>query len=289
MAIFSLCHSAVGRSTHRAGTAAAHAAYIARRSAASAVLGEHMPTGGRAARTWLRREEASDRKNARVIDKVMLALPVELTPAERENLVRVFVWRLGHGRVPWLAALHDLGKDAHNPHAHVILRDRDARTGKRVMKLSEKDSTNRLRVVWEACVNRALEATGRPERVSRLSLAAQGQERPPERHRGPRRSLGGDIGRTYGFSPKTQRAAAVTPAAFAEAGREQLAPKPQARPVPRMAAQEMCNWATPEPPEPRPPPRDGRPQSTAAARALTWRGRRQIGKNIATGNRTEPA
>ena len=104
MAIFSLSHSAVGRSTHRAGTAAAHAAYIARRSTASAVLGEHMPSGPRAAQTWLKQQEASDRKNARVIDKVMLALPLELTPAERENLIRVFVWRLGRGRVPWLAA-----------------------------------------------------------------------------------------------------------------------------------------------------------------------------------------
>lgn len=226
MAIFSLCHSSVGRLTHRAGTAAAHAAYIARRSAASAVLGEYMPTGPRAAQMWLRREEEGDRKNARVIDKVMLALPLELTTPEQENLIRVFVWSLAKGRVPWLAAIHNLGKDAHNPHAHLILRDRDIKTGKRVMKLSEKDSTNRLRVVWEACVNRSLEATGRPERVSRLSLAAQGIARLPECHRGHRRGLE-RIGRIYGFAgANPSRPTVLVPVAGRVGRRLPLVPEP---------------------------------------------------------------
>ena len=102
-----------------------------------------MPMGLHAVKAWLRQQEEDDRKNARVIYKVLLALPLELAPVEREELIRVFVWRLARGWVPWLAAVHDLGKDAHNPHAHLILRDRDIKTGKRVMKLSEKGSTNR--------------------------------------------------------------------------------------------------------------------------------------------------
>ncbi|MCB1921453.1 MAG: hypothetical protein KDJ28_15970 [Candidatus Competibacteraceae bacterium] len=40
MAIFSLHHAAIGRSTHRAGTAGAHAAYVLRQTAARAVIGQ---------------------------------------------------------------------------------------------------------------------------------------------------------------------------------------------------------------------------------------------------------
>ena len=45
MAIFSLSHNPVGRSTHAAGTAGAHARYVTRDGAAGLILGEHMPTG----------------------------------------------------------------------------------------------------------------------------------------------------------------------------------------------------------------------------------------------------
>lgn len=200
MAIFSLCHRAVGRSTHRAGTAGAHAAYITRRSAARAVIGQHMPTRPAKARAWLDAAEQADRKNARVIDKIMVALPLELDAAQREALIRVFIRRLSADRVPWLAALHDTGKDAHNPHAHILLRDRDAATGQRFVKLSDKDSTQRLRLLWEACLNLALETLGSPQRVSRLSLEAQGSARLPERHRGPSGHIAirNGLGRTYG-------------------------------------------------------------------------------------------
>ncbi len=202
MAIFSLCHRAVGRSTHRAGTAGAHAAYITRRSAARVVIGQHMPTRPAKARAWLDEAEQADRKNARVIDKVMVALPLELDAAQREALIRVFIRRLSGDRVPWLAAIHDTGKDAHNPHAHILLRDRDATTGQRFVKLSDKDSTQRLRSLWEMCLNHALEALGSPQRVSRLSLSAQGVERLPERHRGPSGHIAVrlELGRTYGLA-----------------------------------------------------------------------------------------
>ncbi len=200
MAIFSLCHRAIGRSTHRAGTAGAHVAYITRRAAARVVIGQHMPTRPAKARAWLDEAEQADRKNARVIDKIMVALPLEMDAAQREALIRVFIRRLSADRVPWLAAIHDTGKDAHNPHAHIVIRDRDATSGQRFLKLSDKDSTQRLRSLWEMCLNHALEALGSPQRVSRLSLVAQGVERLPERHRGPSGHIAVRLGleRTYG-------------------------------------------------------------------------------------------
>ena len=42
MAIFSLHHAAIGRSTHRAGTAGAHAAYVLRQTAARVVIGQEI-------------------------------------------------------------------------------------------------------------------------------------------------------------------------------------------------------------------------------------------------------
>ena len=266
MALFSLSHSSVGRTTHRAGTSGAHAAYVTRRTAASFVIGQHMPTGYRSARAWLDGQEEADRKNARVIDKVMVALPLELTPEQWADLVREFVRQVGRGRVPWLAAIHNRGKDAHNPHAHIIIRDRDTETGKRVALLSEQHSTDWLRAKWEGCVNRALEAQGRPERVSRLSLIAQGIERPPQTHRGPDRGRQDGIGRTYGFAaanPVRPPAPPSVRAAFAPASLQQCSPKPPAAaPSPRAAAKELLERAAPAQEQPAPvrpkPPSDDR-------------------------------
>lgn len=88
-----------------------------------------MPTRPAKARAWLDEAKQADRKNARVIDKIMVALPLELDAAQREALIRVFLHRLTGDRVPWLAAIHDLGKDAHNPHAHLVIRNRDRSAG----------------------------------------------------------------------------------------------------------------------------------------------------------------
>ncbi|TCQ17477.1 MobA/MobL family protein [Rhizobium sp. PP-CC-3G-465] len=130
--------------------------------------------------------ENGDRKNARVADKLMLALPRELNPGQRAALVRGFAEDVTQGRASWLAAFHDQGKDAQNPHVHLLIRDRDLATGRRVAGLSEQGSTERLRVLWEDHANRALGAAGRPERIDRRTLKAQSIDRAPTVHEGPR-------------------------------------------------------------------------------------------------------
>lgn len=185
MAIYSVHLGRVGRSTHRAGTAGAHARYVVRKSAASVVLGEHMPTGCTSAKNWLNRQEEADRKNARVIEKIRVALPRELHPLQQQRLIRRYVQRMTGGRAPWLAGIHDKGKDAHNPHAHIIIRDRDIETGRRVAELSEKGSCERLRSIWEEEANRALEEAGIHERIDHRSLKDQGIiDRLPLKHLG---------------------------------------------------------------------------------------------------------
>lgn len=182
MAIFSVRHSTVGRSTHAAGTAGAHVGYITRAGACRVVMGEHMPipkagTKGGPARVWLDEQEAGDRKNARVVDKLRLSLPVELNEKQREQLLRLFVADLTGGQVPWLAAIHDKGKDAANPHVHLVVRDRHIEHGKRALGMSEKGSTERVRELWESNANLALAMAGLEERIDRRSLEEQRAEK----------------------------------------------------------------------------------------------------------------
>jgi hypothetical protein len=187
VAIYSLHHSAIGRATQaRPYTAAAHIRYITRPGAMTRFEAARFPERPTTAARYLRAMEDGDRVNARVADKVMLALPRELNAAERAALVRGFAEDVTKGRAPWLAAFHDKGKDAQNPHCHLVIRDRDPDTGRRVIGLSEGGSTERLRAAWEEHANRALEASGRPERVDRRSLADQGLTRPPTIHEGPK-------------------------------------------------------------------------------------------------------
>ena len=187
VAIYSLHLRSIGKTTHAPRTAGAHIRYITRPEARADLLARRMPTERNAARRWLDREERQDRKNARVIDKITAALPRELDPLQRRMLVAVFAERVTRGRAAWFAAIHQSGADAHNPHAHIVIRDRDPETGKRVALLSEKGACREIRLLWEQAVNAALEALGSPQRVTRLSHAARGIETPPQRHRGPQR------------------------------------------------------------------------------------------------------
>lgn len=197
MAIYSLNHKSVGRATHAPGTASAHIEYITRPRAASEIIAEHMPSETGPAMRWMDEQEAGSRKNARVIDKVIVALPRELDAIQRAELVEAFASEVTQRRVPWVAAIHDLGKDAQNPHAHFAFRDRDVETGKRVLRLSdserdrkkaglEPNGTEWLRMTWERCANEALERAGRSERIDRRTLEAQGIDREPGIHVGPK-------------------------------------------------------------------------------------------------------
>lgn len=154
-----------------------------------------MPTAepgskGGAARAWLDAQEEADRKNARMIDKLEIALPLELDQAQRVELVRAFVLELGGGKaVPFFAAFHDKPgtKDEANPHVHLVIRDRDPATGKgRVIRMSENGSTERAREIWEQICNEALRDLNHPARIDRRSLVDQGiTDRKSPGHQGP--------------------------------------------------------------------------------------------------------
>lgn len=199
MAIYSCNLRSIGRTTHAEGTAGAHLRYIGRERAASEILATHMPPDPQSARTWMDAHERQARKNARLCDKLRLALPRELDESQRSALVREFMDGLtGGNRVPWYAAIHQTGKDAHNPHAHIVVVDRDIETGKRVLALSDSirdrekkglpgpSAVEWVRERWEHYANTALERAGHEARIDRRTLEAQGIERDPQIHVGPR-------------------------------------------------------------------------------------------------------
>ncbi len=217
-------HDSFGKTTNRAGAAGDNVAYNARenetrlakeRSASDnvaynaredvtyAVRSHIIPADPREAEAWFRQEEQGDRKNARMSDRFIGALPRELTPEQCIEAVEKFCRDITQDRIPWHFALHlELDKKnvpEWNPHAHIIFRDRDIETGRRFLftsahpkeraELAEKGihawTTKDFRVEWEGQMNRALERAGYDARIDHRSLAEQGIDREPQIHIGP--------------------------------------------------------------------------------------------------------
>jgi len=208
MAIYSCNLKSVGKTTHAPGTAGAYLRYISRPDAEPVLLSDHIPLDPLEARTWMDGQERAMRKNGRVIDKIRLAIPRELNLAERSALIEDFMNDLTGGRVPWYAAIHQTGKDAHNPHAHVAVHDRAIDTGQRLLRLSDSTrdrikaglpgpkAAEWIRERWEAQANLALERAGHDVRIDRRTLEAQGIDRAPTIHEGPgERHIHANIGR----------------------------------------------------------------------------------------------
>jgi hypothetical protein len=189
MAIYSLRLAPIGKTTQkRSFTAAAHIRYITRKEAVSHVMAGRMPEGRVKAMRWLRSQEKADRANARVADKLVIALPRELSRQQQVELLWGFAEDLTQRRASWFAAIHAKGKDKLNPHCHLLVRDRDVRDGMRVVMFSagQKEAAQRaakgqskpktlrmIREMWERHANVALEQAGRSERIDHRRLVDQ--------------------------------------------------------------------------------------------------------------------
>lgn len=99
MAIYSFRLSPIGKTTQkRPFTAAAHIRYISRKQAMTIGLAERMPQSASRASRWMRAQERADRDNARVADKMIIALPRELSLEDQIKLVHGFAERLTEGK-----------------------------------------------------------------------------------------------------------------------------------------------------------------------------------------------
>jgi ATP-dependent exoDNAse (exonuclease V) alpha subunit len=151
------------------------------------------------AQLWNAAETAESRQNARVAREYLVALPVELDPEQRVNLVRGFsqelVERYRFALDLVVHAPRDYpGSDPRNFHAHLLATTREVTTEGLAAKttLELNDSRRRdlglepvvhellfVRERWATVTNEALRQAQVEARVDHRSLAAQGIDREP--------------------------------------------------------------------------------------------------------------
>ena len=200
MAIYHLRASVISRATGRSGTAAA-----AYRSAEriedrrTGLVFDYAARGGvdhteilapdhapdwvsDRSELWNRVEEAETRKNSRIAREIRVALPAELTHAERVDLVRGFCQTqfVARGMVADIA-LHAPGRagDERNHHAHILLTTREVDAEGFTSKNRGWNAVAVLegwRAAWARDSNAALERAGIEERVDHRTLVAQRDE-----------------------------------------------------------------------------------------------------------------
>jgi ATP-dependent exoDNAse (exonuclease V) alpha subunit len=152
---------------------------------------------------WNAAEMAEKRRDSRVAREYEVAVPYELTKAQRVELVRAFSQDLANRYgVAVDFAIHKPHRagDTRNTHAHILTTTREiTATGmgaKISIELGDRDRAKlgldaaaeeitRTRVRWAEMSNRALEKAQVNERVDHRSLKDQGIEREPTHHWGP--------------------------------------------------------------------------------------------------------
>lgn len=147
------------------------------------------------ARLWNAAEMAEKRKDACVAREFEVALPCELSPAERRRLVLDFAREMANREGCAVdVAIHAPGKggDERNFHAHILRTTRIVEADGMGAKLdTEKagrrraDDLEAVRKRWAELTNAALARAGISARVDHRTLEAQGIDREPTRHLGP--------------------------------------------------------------------------------------------------------
>lgn len=151
------------------------------------------------AQLWNAAETAESRKNARVAREYLVALPVELDPDQRVNLVRGFSQELADRyRFALDLVVHAPrdypGSDPRNFHAHLLATTREVTpeglAAKTTLELNDAKRRDLglepvvhelylVRERWATVTNEALRQAHVDARVDHRSLAAQGIDREP--------------------------------------------------------------------------------------------------------------
>ena len=165
----------------------------------SRFAGEDMAWARDRASLWNAAESAEVRKNARVAREYLVALPVELSPAQRVGLVRGFSQELsdryGFAVDVAIHAPRDFpDSDPRNFHAHLLTTTREVKVEGLGAKttLDRNDSDRRklglepainellhVRARWATVTNEALQEAHVAARIDHRSLEAQGIDREP--------------------------------------------------------------------------------------------------------------
>ena len=146
-----------------------------------------------------------ERRNGQLFKGVEVALPLALTPAERQALAVGFAHHLTDAeRLPYTLAIH-AGHGA-NPHCHLMISERgndgverdeeqwfrrynaehpELGGARKSRALQPKSWLLETRAAWAEQTNQALERAGLDVRIDDRSLEAQGIDRVPGVHLGP--------------------------------------------------------------------------------------------------------
>lgn len=152
---------------------------------------------------WNAAEAAERRKDARVAREYEVALPQELTKAQRLELTREFSQELANRfgcAVDFAIHRPHQEGDQRNFHAHILTTTRrieatglgaktsiewaDTDRAKHGLG-SAKEEVTRIRERWAVLTNEKLQALGHESRVDHRSLEDQGEIRAPTQHLGP--------------------------------------------------------------------------------------------------------
>ncbi|HRK98439.1 MAG TPA: MobQ family relaxase [Alphaproteobacteria bacterium] len=157
---------------------------------------------------WNAAEETETRKNSRVAREVIIALPYELSPEQRESLTRdMAAYLVEKYRVAVDVAIHSPcegdGHDPRNHHAHLLFTTRELTSeglGAKTRILDDKvtgpQQIEIIREVWETLANDALSRAGHSDvTIDRRTLEAQGIERIPQIHEGKASTYAEELGR----------------------------------------------------------------------------------------------
>lgn len=140
------------------------------------------------AQLWNRVEAAEKRKDAQVARDIDIAIPRELSPDAMRELVEEYTQAefVERGMVAQIA-FHNL--DGDNPHAHIMLTTRDIGPDGFGQKNRDWNAVEMLegwRSAWATHANARLAQASLPARIDHRTLKAQGIEREPTTHQGPR-------------------------------------------------------------------------------------------------------
>ncbi len=159
---------------------------------------------------WNTAEKAEKRKDARTGRDFIANLPFELSPKQRESIVREFsktIAKLYKVAVDWAIHLPDKKGDNRNHHAHILITTRQAKLENGQVVLGDKtnlekenkelkkqglpltqDQIKSLRKEWEVITNHHLAMAGIEERIDCRSYREQGIQKLPTVKLGTRAS-----------------------------------------------------------------------------------------------------
>lgn len=139
---------------------------------------------GKEYRSWLNEYEQNSRSNARIIDKVVVALPREFSQQQQIEVTRNFVNSIGDGKLSnYVFAIHN-DKDNNNPHAHISFVGIDKDTGKKIRSLYDRGSAERMRETWANTVNELAKENKIDLQIDHRSYVDQGIDKIPTEHIG---------------------------------------------------------------------------------------------------------